>query len=76
MPRSKAPVDPKLVKLALKDAKAAAAAAKKAVTEAQAALLTDFSTAKAYRATVSDHIAAIKALNTAQEKADLLAFAA
>ena len=70
MARTKAPVDTKAAKLALKDAKAGVALAKKAVQDAQNTFLADFNTAKEYRAAVSDHIAAVRLMNLAQEKVD------
>ena len=76
MARTPAVVDTKILKLAVKEAKATQAEAKKGVTEAMSAFLsaaTDKDAAKAYRDAVSLHIAAAKQAATAQAKLDAAA---
>lgn len=71
MPRGKAPVDVKVLKQQLKDAKAATLVAKKNVADAQAKATLDLVHAKDYRTAVSDHITALKAMHVLVTKLSL-----
>lgn len=69
MPRTAKPVDPKALKLELKDAKTVLGAAKKTVTDVMGRIVLDpAGFAKEYRAAVSEHIAAAKAVATLEAK--------
>ena len=69
MPRTAKPVDPKALKLELKDAKTALGSAKKTVTDIMGRIPLDpAGLAKEYRTAVSDHIAAAKTVATLEAK--------
>lgn len=69
MPRTAKPVDPKALKLEIKDAKAVLAVAKKTVTDAMGRIVLDpAGVAKEYRTAVSEHITAAKVVATLEAK--------